>query len=125
MGPIVAIPQVGGCTIATNVSSPKQNTILPANPLFAYSVFVVEHSQRAGSHEIAMLSGYRKNCDIAKHVRIEFLVGTGAPGIHGELLMLGFEVSERTVSRWMKTKRLASNLAPNSSPLYIWTLGRL
>lgn len=26
----------------------------------------------------------------------------GAPRIHGELLMLGFEVSERTVSRWMK-----------------------
>ena len=26
----------------------------------------------------------------------------GAPRIHDELLMLGFEVSERTVSRWMK-----------------------
>lgn len=26
----------------------------------------------------------------------------GAPHIHGELLMLGFEVSETTVSRWMK-----------------------
>ena len=26
----------------------------------------------------------------------------GAPRIHGELLMLGFEVSERTVFRWMK-----------------------
>jgi putative transposase len=26
----------------------------------------------------------------------------GAPRIHGELLMLGFDVSERTVSRWMK-----------------------
>ena len=26
----------------------------------------------------------------------------GAPRIHGELLMLGFEVSERSVSRWMK-----------------------
>jgi hypothetical protein len=26
----------------------------------------------------------------------------GAPRIHGELLMLSFEVSERTVSRWMK-----------------------
>ena len=26
----------------------------------------------------------------------------GALRIHGELLMLGFEVSERTVSRWMK-----------------------
>jgi hypothetical protein len=25
----------------------------------------------------------------------------GAPRIHGELLMLGFEVSEVTVSRWM------------------------
>jgi hypothetical protein len=26
----------------------------------------------------------------------------GAPRIHGELLMLGFDVSERRVSRWMK-----------------------
>jgi len=26
----------------------------------------------------------------------------GAPRIHGELLMLGFEVSERSISRWMK-----------------------
>src|SRR5712692_4793215 len=26
----------------------------------------------------------------------------GAPRIHGELLMLGFEVSERTISRWMR-----------------------
>jgi len=26
----------------------------------------------------------------------------GAPRVHGELLMLGFEVSERTISRWMK-----------------------
>src|SRR5215469_14594726 len=26
----------------------------------------------------------------------------GAPRIHGELLMLGFAVSERTISRWMK-----------------------
>src|ERR1035438_7337576 len=26
----------------------------------------------------------------------------GAPRIHGELLMLSFDVSERTISRWMK-----------------------
>ena len=26
----------------------------------------------------------------------------GAPRIHGELRMLGFELSERTISRWMK-----------------------
>src|SRR5258708_9711360 len=26
----------------------------------------------------------------------------GAPRIHGELLMLGFELSERTISRWIK-----------------------
>jgi len=26
----------------------------------------------------------------------------GAPRIHGELLMLGFDVSERTISRWME-----------------------
>ena len=28
--------------------------------------------------------------------------GWGAPRIHGELRMLGFELSERTISRWMK-----------------------
>src|ERR1700752_1773848 len=26
----------------------------------------------------------------------------GAPRIHGELLMLGFDVSERTISRWIR-----------------------
>jgi len=26
----------------------------------------------------------------------------GAPRLHGELRMLGFELSERTISRWMK-----------------------
>jgi len=26
----------------------------------------------------------------------------GAPQIHGELRMLGFDLSERTISRWMK-----------------------
>jgi len=26
----------------------------------------------------------------------------GAPRIHGELLMLGFDLSERTISRWMR-----------------------
>jgi hypothetical protein len=26
----------------------------------------------------------------------------GAPRVHGELLMLGFDISERTISRWMK-----------------------
>ena len=34
----------------------------------------------------------------------------GAPRIHGELLMLGFDVSERTISRWMR--RAPRNLAP-------------
>jgi putative transposase len=29
----------------------------------------------------------------------------GAPRIHGELLMLGFDVCERTISRWMKRAR--------------------
>ena len=38
----------------------------------------------------------------------------GAPRIHGELLMLGFELSERTVSRWMRQ-------APRSSePAQRW-----
>jgi hypothetical protein len=29
----------------------------------------------------------------------------GVPRIHGELLMLGFELSERTISRWMNERR--------------------
>ena len=29
----------------------------------------------------------------------------GAPRIHGELKMLGFDISERTVSRWMRRFR--------------------
>src|SRR5439155_4778201 len=45
---------------------------------------------------------------ISKHIReLIFLMVAenptwGAPRIHGELLMLGFEVSETTVSRWMR-----------------------
>jgi hypothetical protein len=31
--------------------------------------------------------------------------GWGAPKIHGELLKLGFEVSERTVARYLKGMR--------------------
>src|SRR6266849_5915376 len=32
----------------------------------------------------------------------------GAPRIHGELLMLGFDVSERTISRWIKRRSSAT-----------------
>src|SRR6185503_15358231 len=35
--------------------------------------------------------------------------GWGAPRIHGELLKLGFEVSERTVARYMRGIRGRSN----------------
>jgi hypothetical protein len=35
----------------------------------------------------------------------------GAPRIHGELLMLGVDVSERTISRWMKRAPRDSELA--------------
>jgi transposase InsO family protein len=38
----------------------------------------------------------------------------GAPGIYGELLKLGFEVSERTVSRWIKRP------SKNSDPARRW-----
>jgi len=34
----------------------------------------------------------------------------GAPRIHGELFMLGFDVSERTISRWMKRARRTPDL---------------
>jgi hypothetical protein len=33
---------------------------------------------------------------------MEILPGWGAPRIHGELLKLGFDVSERTVSRYLR-----------------------
>ena len=77
MEPIVAIPQVGRLHHATNESPPKQDTILHANPSFAYSAFVVEHSQRTGFARNLNTLGYWKNCDIAKRSRIEFLAGTG------------------------------------------------
>ncbi len=35
----------------------------------------------------------------------------GAPRIHGELLMLGFDVSERTISRWMRRSPRDPNAA--------------
>src|SRR5436853_7536155 len=46
----------------------------------------------------------------------------GAPRIHGELLMPGFDISERTISRWMKraprgpepAKRWLSSKSPGS-----------
>ena len=38
----------------------------------------------------------------------------GAPRIHGELLMLGFDASERTISRWMK--RAPRDPQPAQSP---------
>jgi putative transposase len=38
----------------------------------------------------------------------------GAPRIHGELLKLGFEVSERTVSRWVK------RASKNPDPAQLW-----
>ena len=37
----------------------------------------------------------------------------GAPRIHGELLMLRFDLSERTISRWMKRAQRAAYLLPN------------
>jgi len=40
----------------------------------------------------------------------------GAPRIHGELLMLGFDVSERTISRWMRKGRETLNLPSAGSP---------
>jgi hypothetical protein len=36
----------------------------------------------------------------------------GAPRIHGELLMLGFDVSERSVSRWMQRGTQRSRTCP-------------
>jgi hypothetical protein len=48
-----------------------------------------------------------------------------APRIHGELLMLGFDVSETTISRWMKrapqgpsTRQALAGLSAQSSGSY-------
>ena len=46
----------------------------------------------------------------------------GAPRIHGELLMLGFQLSEATVSRWMRRAQIAAprpalvDVSPQPSP---------
>jgi hypothetical protein len=50
---------------------------------------------------------HRKNTDIESGSRSDLRMvaenpSWGAPRIHGELLMLGFDISERTISRWMK-----------------------
>jgi len=44
----------------------------------------------------------------------------GAPRIHGELLMLGFDVSERTISRWMR--RVPRNPAPAKRGFRFFTI---
>jgi len=52
----------------------------------------------------------------------------GAPRIHGELLMLGFDLSERNISRWMKraprdpdrTKRWLVSFETIGKPLRPW-----
>lgn len=44
-------------------------------------------------------AGFRWYCKLISKV---WKPTWGAPRIHGELLMLGFVVSERTISRWMK-----------------------
>jgi putative transposase len=67
---------------------------------------------RAGFHLYwSLISRARRRVgrkQLSKEVRdLIFQMGAenhtwGAPRIHGELLMLGFEVSERSISRWMK-----------------------
>jgi len=42
----------------------------------------------------------------------------GAPRIHGELLMLGFEISEPTVSRWLWSYQILGTANPY--PRHIW-----
>ena len=50
----------------------------------------------------------------------------GAPRIHGELLMLGFDVSERTISRWMKRAPLEIRSRPGAGlPFSVITGKRL
>src|SRR5229473_22772 len=49
----------------------------------------------------------------------------GAPRIHGELLMLGFDVSERTISRWMKRAPRDPDLASAALPFSAITEKRL
>src|SRR6184192_4507487 len=57
----------------------------------------------------------------------------GAPRIHGELLMLGFDVSERTISRWMKrvprdpqpAQRWRAFLANHSFAFSKWQIANL
>ena len=44
----------------------------------------------------------------------------GAPRIHGELLMLRFDVSERTISRWMRKAPRNPEPAKRGSPSRAW-----
>src|SRR5205807_2624969 len=47
----------------------------------------------------------------------------GAPRIHGELLMLGFDVSERSISRWMQRAPRDPEPATTTrtGPILAWT----
>lgn len=44
----------------------------------------------------------------------------GAPRVHGELLMLGFDVSERTISRWVKRLLCRLYFVPPRRPDPSW-----
>jgi putative transposase len=67
------------------------------------------------------VGGGRRICKQIRELIFQMVVenpGWGAPRIHGELLMLGFEVSETTISRWMRR-------APrNPEPAKRWQAGR-
>src|ERR1039458_5600539 len=80
--------------------------------LFLVMPETVVRWRRAGFRRYwAMLCQARKAVDgkrISKEIRVlifQMVVENltwGAPRIHGELVMLGFDVSERSISRWMR-----------------------
>ena len=51
---------------------------------------------------IAALPLLRRSLSNFDHTGRRRLLTWGAPRIHGELMMLGFDLSERTVLRWMR-----------------------
>ena len=68
-----------------------------------YWAWLSKHKHRAGRRPITR--------DIQELIRRMVAVNPtwGAPRIHGELQMLGFDISERSVSRWVKKYQVGPN----------------
>src|SRR5260370_1044541 len=71
-------------------------TMLQASPHVIHFKSILDFGERQGKKRVS-----KEIRDLVFPMTAEN-PSWGAPRIHGELLMLGLDVSERTVSRWVK-----------------------